>query len=257
MNHEKNGEITITLTVGENQLIVFSVVGKYSINWGDDRTNEENSRVTGADNNVQTDTFTCQHEYKIAGSYTIHLVGEINEFVIKHIPLEYIFFKNCTCLDSIHVGDCGLQKLDIVNARNLVFLNCPCNNLKRLKLTSKSLIVLNCVCNNLTNLDLKSCNNLYRLECSCNNLICISLNSPKFRNFDCCCNNLSAEELEKLFVEITKYGNVGEINYALNPGTANANPRALNHWEINNKITERIVKRVLDEKNSSLFNQMF
>ena len=245
MNHEKNGEITITLTVGENQLIEFSVVGRYCINWGDDRTNEENSWVT--------DAFTCQHEYKIRGSYTIQLVGEINEFVIKHIPLKYILIKNCTRLDSIHVVDCGLQKLDIVNARNLVFLNCPCNNLKRLKLTGKSLIVLNCVCNNLTNLDLKNCNNLFRLECSCNNLIRVLLNSPKLRNLDCCCNDLETEELDKLFIEITKYGNVGEINYALNPGTANANPRDLNHWEINNKITERIVKRVLEETNRITF----
>lgn len=252
MNHEKmNGVIIITLSVKEHQLIVFSAVGDYSINWGDDCIDEENLLVT--DNSVQTDVFTCQHEYKIAGSYTIQLVGEINEFVIKHVPLEYILIKNCTRLDSIHVVDCELHKLDVINARSLVFLNCPCNNLKSLKLTNKSLIVLNCVCNKLTNLDLRRCNNLYRLECSCNSLIRILLNSPKLRNLDCCCNDLETEELEKLFIEITKYGNVGEINYALNPGTANANPRDLKHWEINNKITERIVKRVLEEKNRITF----
>ena len=84
-------------------------------------------------------------------------------------------------------------------------------------------------------------------------MIRILLNSPKLRNLDCCCNDLETEELDKLFIEISKYGNVGEINYALNPGTANANPRDLNHWEINNKITERIVKKVLEETNRITF----
>lgn len=259
MNHgkSKNGEVIITLTVSENQIVVLSVVGNYSIHWGDDNTLKSDAQLTDHGNN-HTNTLTCQHKYENAGFYTIQIIGEINDISIKNTPLERISIKKCTRLNSIHVVNCELQELNICNGQKLVYLNCPCNNLKRLNLgTCKDLISLNCVSNKLTTLNLKRNYKLFRLQCSNNRLKRIMLDSSKISHLDCCYNNLTARELENIFQDITRYGNVGEIDYALNPGTAIANTRdlKLNYWEILNRVMENFAQRILDEKKSR-FNQV-
>ncbi len=110
-------------------------------------------------------------------------------------------------LEELSVYKCGLTKLKLSNAPNLIDLDCYNNNLTNLDIShNNKLKYLGCDNNNLTSLDISNNNKLEGLSCDNNNLTNLDIsNNKSLRSISCENNKLT-------YLDLSQHNNLENVD---------------------------------------------